>query len=180
MRTSLIAIAPLALVTSPVLAQTADVTGTVLIDGSVAGRCLFTTPNATISLGELALGGADSSAGKLDTSKVNGQSATLAGWCNNAAATMSVEAFPLTNPASGATGFDKLINYTATAVAGDADPDDSSITDGAGTPQTVGLYSGDIEVTLSNASTPAGGLLVAGGYTGSVIVTLAPNYTPPE
>lgn len=179
MRTKLIAIASLAMIASPAMAQTADVTGTVSIDGSVAGRCLFTTPNATISLGELALGGADSSAGKLDASKVNGETATLTGWCNNAAATISVEAFPLLNSASSATGFENRIDYTATASANDASPDDSSASAGAGQAETLGLYAGDIEVALSDAATPNGGLLVAGNYTGSVVVTLTPNYTPP-
>ena len=119
MRTKLLAVLPLALLATPALAQSqdGDATGTVTIDGSVAGRCLFTTDQVYIHLGELALSGTDSSAGKLDTSKVDGQSATLVGWCNNSAATMQVEATALTNSASTATGFDNTINYTATATA---------------------------------------------------------------
>ncbi|MEY4055272.1 MAG: hypothetical protein RL519_607 [Pseudomonadota bacterium] len=48
-----------AVLASPVLAQPAlaqNASGTVSIDGSVAGRCLFTVPNQTISLVELLAG----------------------------------------------------------------------------------------------------------------------------
>jgi hypothetical protein len=115
MRKFIILALPVALIASPALAQT-DVTGTVNIDGSVAGRCMFTLPNATISLGEISL----ASNGKLDTSKVNGKSATLSGWCNNTAATMSVTTTQLTTGTAAATGFDNRVDYTGTAVTGSA------------------------------------------------------------
>lgn len=178
MRSKLVAIAPLALLAAPALAQSADVTGTVDIDGSVAGRCLFTTDNAVIHLGELALGGSGATAGKLDASKVNGQTATLVGWCNNTAAKMSVEATELTNSTTAPTGFDNRIDYTATATANSVSADDTSLTAGAGTAQTVGMFTGNIDVALSAASTPNTGLLVAGDYTGNVKVTLSPDITP--
>ena len=79
---------PMAIVASPAAAQ--DSTGTVDITGSVAGRCLFTTPSGLIELGELALGGSDSNAGRLDAGVVNGESETLIGWCNSTAAGMYV------------------------------------------------------------------------------------------
>ena len=120
-----LAAAPLALLASPVLAQSA--TGTVAIDGSVAGRCLFTTDNATISLGELALSGSGATAGKLDASKVNGQNRTLVGWCNSTAATMSVTSTALTNQAVAASGFDNRVDYTATALANSVSATDSSV-----------------------------------------------------
>lgn len=164
---------PLALLASPALAQTA--TGTVAIDGSVAGRCLFTTPNQTISLGELALAGTGSTAGKLDTSKVNGKTATLVGWCNNAAATMAVTTTQLTNSATAATGFDNRVDYTATAAANSVSATDSSLTAGAGTAATVGMFTGNVVVTLSASSTPTSGLLVSGTYTGNVSVLLSPT-----
>lgn len=168
--------APLALIAAPALAQ--DSTGTVSIDGSVAGRCLFTTPSKTISLGELALSGSGTTAGKLDVAKVNGRNETLIGWCNNAAATMTVTATELTNTATAASGFDNRIDYTATAAANAVNADDSSVVAGAGTPVDVGMFAGDVVVTLSDAATPGGGLLVAGDYSGNVTVTLAPNFTP--
>lgn len=168
---------PLALLAVPAAAQ--DATGTVAIDGSVAGRCLFTTPNQTISLGEMSLSGSDSTAGRLDTSRVDGRNATLVGWCNNAAAGMTVEAFALTNTATTATGFTNRVDYTATASANTADATDSSLADGSGSTATVGLFSGDVLVTLSDASAPGNGLLVAGDYDGRVEVTLTPTFTPP-
>jgi len=168
---------PAVLVASPAFAQSTSVTGTVNIDGSVAGRCTFTLPNATLSLGELSL----ASNGKLDTSRVNGKTATLTGWCNSTAATMAVTTTQLTTGTAAPTGFDNRVDYTATAVANSASASDSSLTAGAGAASTVGLFTGNIVVTLSAASSPSNGLMVAsgpGGYTGNVVVTLTPTVTP--
>ena len=167
---------PLALVAVPAAAQ--DATGTVTIDGSVAGRCLFTLPNETISLGEMSLGGSDGNAGRLDTSVVNGRSATLVGWCNSAAAGMTVEAFPLLNTANAATGFTNRVDFTATASANGTDGTDTTLTNGSGSTVSVGMFTGNIDVTLSNSSAPGNALLVAGDYDGSVEVTLTPIFVP--
>ena len=176
----LIIAAPLVLLASPALAQTA--TGTVAIDGSVAGRCLFTTPSATISVGEMAVQGSGSTAGKLNAAVVNGQTRTLVGWCNGSASTMSVETQALVNtgfaPAAPA-GFDKIVDYTATAVANAVSANDTSLTAGAGSASTVGLFTGNVVVTLSAASSPTSGLLIAGGYQGEVLVTLSPAIALP-
>lgn len=163
-----LAVLPALAVASPALAQSA--TGTVNIDGSVANRCMFTLPNATISLGELSL----ASNGKLDPAKVNGKTATLTGWCNGTASTMTVTTTQLTTPTAATTGFDNRVDYTGTAVANAVSGSDSSLTAGAGTPVTVGQFTGNIVVTLSAASSPTSGLMVAGAYTGNVQVTLAP------
>ena len=164
---------PLVVLASPALAQS-SATGTVNIDGSVAGRCMFTLPNATISLGEISL----ASNGKLDPAKVNGRTATLTGWCNNTSASMSVTTTQLTTGTSAPTGFDNRVDYTGTAVTGSVSAADSSLTAGAGTPSTVGLFTGNIVVTLSGASSPSNGLMVAGTYTGTVVVTLTPTVIP--
>ena len=159
-----------ALAAAPAVAQT--VTGTVFVNGSVAPKCQFTTPSQTIPLGEMA--GTD---GRLSAAVVNGQTRTLVGWCNATASTMSVEAQPLVNTSfapAAPTGFDKVVNYTGTAVANAVPGTDTSTTAGAGSPVTVGLFTGNIPVTLSAASTPTGGLLVAGNYSGQVLVTLTP------
>lgn len=161
--------APFALLASPAAAQSVD--GQVDINGTVAGRCMFTLPNKTIALGEIAL----SSNGKLDASKVNGRSETLEGWCNNTAAAMTVTTTELTNGAVAATGFDNRVDYTATAVANSASASDTSLTAGAGAPGNPGMFTGSIVVTLSAASSPTSGLMVAGGYSGNVVVTLTPN-----
>ena len=170
MRKLILLSAPLALLASPAMAQSA-VDGTVDINGSVAGRCMFTVPNKTISLGEISL----ASNGKLDVSKVNGRNETLTGWCNNTTASMTVTSTALTNGTSAPTGFDNRVAYTATAVTGSTSANDSSVTAGAGAASNVGLFTGDIVVTLSNASSPNNGLMVAGGYTGNVVVTLTPT-----
>lgn len=166
------AAAALAGFAAPAMAQS---TGTVTIDGSVADRCLFTTDAQTINLGELAQSGTGTSAGKLDSSTVDGKNATLVGWCNGTAATMAVEAQPLLNTGTAPTGFDNRVNYTATATANSVDATDDSFAAGAGTPQTVGIFTGDVKVALSGSSTPTTGLLVAGDYAGQVLVTLSPG-----
>lgn len=168
MRKLLILAVPALLAASPALAQSA--TGTVAIDGSVANRCMFTLPNATISLGEISL----VSNGKLDPAKVNGKTATLTGWCNGTASTMSVTTTQLTTATAATTGFDNRVDYTGTAVANAVSGSDSSLTAGAGSPVTVGQFTGNVVVTLSAATSPTNGLMVAGTYTGNVQVTLAP------
>jgi len=168
MRMPILLTIPAVLVASPVLAQSA--TGSVEVDGVVAGRCLFGLPNATISLGEISLPGT----GRLDVSKVNGRTATLNAWCNGAAATMTVTTTQLTTPTAAPGGFDNRVDYTGTASVTSGSASDSSLTAGAGTPANVGRFNGDILVTLSAASSPTGGLMVAGAYTGNVLVTLTP------
>lgn len=166
----------LCLSAAPAMAQVA--TGTVEIDGRVADRCLFTTPSDAISIGELALGGTGTQAGRLDAAKLNGQTRTLVAWCNGTAATVAVEALPLINRTfSGAapTGFDTRINYTADAVANRITATDTSIASGPGATVPVGLFTGDVVVNISGASTPTNGLLVAGAYSAKIIVTLTPN-----
>jgi hypothetical protein len=172
----ILAVGLVGLMSSPAFAQSS--TGTVTVDGSVADRCLFTTPSATISLGEISLSGTGATAGKLNTAVVNGQSRTLVGWCNGTAATMTVEAQPLLNTSytgPAIAGFDTRVNYTATAVANAVPGTDTSTGAGAGTAVAVGLFTGNIPVTLSASSSPTNGLLVAGTYQGQVLVTLTPN-----
>lgn len=172
--------ASLALLATQASAQTAGASGTVYIDGFVTARCAFTLDNAVIHLGELALQTTGSGGGKLDTAKVNGKSATLTGWCNSSDADVSVEAFPLLNPASSASGFDNRVDFTATAAVGSGNPSDTTLSAGGGSAQSSGaLFNGNVVVTLSAASSPTGGVMVAGDYDGSVVVTLTPKVTPP-
>jgi hypothetical protein len=168
-KTLIIAAALLSAVATPAFA--AD--GTVKVNAKVAPKCLFTTDSATITIPELA--GSD---GKLDTGSVNEEKATLKGWCNGTAAVMSVVASPLDNMASGGTSFDSRVNYTATAAANSKTASYSTATQTGSGETNVGLFSGDVVVTLSGAETPGGKLLLSGDYTGTVTVTLAPAATP--
>jgi hypothetical protein len=176
MRVIIAAAAALAVWAAP-SQSTAQATGTVDIMGSVGERCEFTIDSAVIALGELS-----GTAGLLDASQVNGASETLNGWCNGAAAEMTVEANALENLsylAAPPAGFERLVNFTATATAtpsgGPVSANDSSATLGAGSPAVVGVFSSAIDVVLSAAATPGGGKLIAGAYAGSVDVTLTPN-----
>ncbi|MGC1271879.1 MAG: hypothetical protein WA842_14910 [Croceibacterium sp.] len=177
MRKFILAAGAALVLATPAAAQ--DATGTVTIGGTVAGRCMFTVGNDAIIIPELAQTGTSATAGRLDPATVNGQSRTLRGWCNNAAAGMTVEAFPLLNAAATATGFTNRVNYTATATANGFSANDTSLVAGLGSTVSVGMFTGDILVGLSDASAPADALLVAGAYTGRVEVTLTPTFTPP-
>jgi hypothetical protein len=179
MRTQIFIFAALGLVASAAPAAAQSSPGTVTVNGAVADRCLFTTPSATINITELSQSGTGASAGRLDATTVDGQQRTLVGWCNGTSATMTVEAKPLLNSdftSAPPSGFDRRVDYTATAVANTKTATDTSVGNpGAGSPVAVGLFTGDVVVTLSGASTPTSGLLVAGRYGGEVVVTLTPN-----
>jgi hypothetical protein len=166
-------------VSAPAFAQPApNAVGNVDVFGSVASRCLFTTPSAVINLGELSIQGAAANSGQVDPAKVNAGHATLNGWCNGAPATMSVQTFALVDTSyttSPPTGFDRVVNYTATASNGAAAPFDDSLSPGPGAPVVVGIFAHDINVQLSAPSTPNSGRLIAGTYQGQVVVTLSPN-----
>ena len=177
MRKSLMIASALLLTTAaPAFAQDS---GEVEITGSVADRCLFTTTSDTIELNELAADGTGASAGKLNADAVDGATATLKGWCNGTAATMSVKAVSLSNvdhTGTVPTGFDTVITFTASAEANNVTATDEDSTDiDGGDEVDVSLFTGDIDITLSDAATPDGGLLVAGDYEGQVHVTLTPN-----
>lgn len=167
----LIAALAIPLASGAASAQTA--TGTVAINGTVASRCSLSLSSATISLGEMS----QVADGRLNAAVVNGQNRTLTGFCNGATARMTVEAQPLLNPATAATGFDNRVDYTATAVANSVSGTDSSLaaSPGPGTSVAIGAFAGNVVVTLSAASSPNNGILVAGGYNGQVLVTLTPN-----
>ncbi len=175
MRNAYLIAAPLALLAMPVMAQSS--TGTVTIDGAVAPRCLFTTPSAAITIPELSVQGSGANAGKLDVATVNGQSRTLVGWCNGTPSSMSVQSFPLMNTsftAAPPAGFDRRVDYTASAAANAVTATDSSISVGSDNSVGVNLFTGNVVVTLGSASSPTNGLLVAGNYSGRVEVTLSP------
>lgn len=162
------------------LAQTA--TGTVQVNGTVANRCLFVTGDVVLDLGELSLLSGDTAAiGRLDGAKLTSRTATLNGWCNGVSASMAVEALPILNTSftdAAPTGFDRRVDYTATATAspagGAVSASDSTLAAGGGAGSTTGVFSSDIVVSFADPATPTSGRLVAGSYAGSVIVTLSP------
>lgn len=157
-------------------APVASVTGTVNVNGSVAARCQFTNGGtATINLGELS----NTATSEFDHTTVDGKQATLTGWCNGSGSTMSVHADPLVNSAVTPpnASFSNHVDFTATAGANSQTTSRSSTLAGSSTPVNVGIFTGNITVTLSaSASNPVPpAKLVAGAYAGDVIVTLAPS-----
>ena len=146
--------------------------GTVTVTGAVAPRCQFTTATDNIDIPELS----NTTTSVLDPATVSGAPhATLVGWCNGTASTIQIEAQPLLNSASAATGFTNRVDYTATATANSVSVTDNTlVANSDNTPATVGIFTGNIDVGLSQATSPAG-KLIAGAYLGHVIVTLTPS-----
>lgn len=163
------------------LAQAApgSVQGTVDVTGVVSSQCQISVSSAVINIPELSDVTGGATAGQLAPGTVNGQRATLAGFCIGAASTMQAQAFPIVSTGVGAlpSGFTTRVDYTATAtvhpILGDISATGSSLSAAPGTPVTVGAFSSDIDVTLSNASSN-GAKLISGPYQGSVDVTLTP------
>lgn len=165
------------MVSVPALAAPGDVSGNVVVTGSVASKCAMTTSNGVITIGELADG-----TGVINSAAADGKTATLVGWCNKAGSTMSVTSTQLTHKtlATVSDGFVRQVTFNAQAVAksatgttvGTATDLDSTDTN-AGTGANVGMFHGDIVVSLSNLGT-ATGLLAAGDYEGNIKVTLTP------
>jgi hypothetical protein len=154
------------------------------VTGTVAAQCRFSSDDpAVLNIGEMIFtAGANDAVGHLDPTTLTSREATLAGWCNGAAAQISVQAAPLLNvDFTGAPpqGFDRQVDYTATATAEiSANPvavSDSTTSSAASPGATVGVFISDIVVSFAGASTPTGGRLIAGNYSGSVMVTLSPT-----
>lgn len=181
-----LAIGPIALLTvavSAMAAMAAGVTGSVGVDGTVANRCVFTSTNVVLNIGEMInTSGPSGSIGLLDPSKVNSQTAVLSGLCNGTSATMSVRAFPMLNTsfASAApSGFSKRVDFTATAQvltgSGIVSVSNDTVSPAASLPQSLGVFANDINVSFSNVAAVNNALLIAGSYEGSVVVTLSPS-----
>lgn len=177
------AIALLAVAVSNMASAAGSVMGSVGIDGTVADRCVFTSTNVVLNIGEMInTSGPSGSIGLLDPSRVNSQTAVLSGLCNGTSATMSVRAFPMLNTSFAATppsGFSKRVDFTATAQvqtnSGVVSVSNDTVSAAASVPQTVGVFANDIDVSFSNAAAVNNALLIAGSYEGSVVVTLSPS-----
>lgn len=181
MRKLVLVALPAMLTAVPAMAQ--DASGNVILEGYVKSRCMFTVPSKTLQLNELAQLSGGAAPGKLDESQVNGKTETLSGWCNDAAAGITVEASELLGDAPVATldpNFTSRVDFTATATANSVSATDSTLTGGPGATQNVGMFAGDVVVVLSAASAPGNKLLAAGDYTGNVKVTLTPVFSIPE
>ncbi len=174
---------------APAAAQ--NVTGTVNITGSVAGKCLVvpgsgSTFGTTVALGELA-----DATGKLRTNIATDFNAaaglTARVVCTTAAPTISVDADPITAAtATGGGGYDNSIDFTAsvavTTTAGAAGPftNDSAAAAGADTligGRLANNGSDNIAISASNFRTDTASDLLAADptYTGKITVVIKPG-----
>jgi hypothetical protein len=148
----------------------------VMLEGTVAAKCAYTSGDQTISLGEMA----DPTTGQLNAASINAKSVKLTGFCNGINSTITVAARGINNLSlpSGyvaVPGFATSVGFTSTATAGSVTSSDYSSDTIQPTAKPLGLFAGDITVTLSNATQLASGVLVAGNYEGSTTITLTPS-----
>lgn len=175
---------------SPAAAQ--DVTGTVNITGTVAGKCLVlpgagSTFGHTVALGELA-----QSNGTLATdlatrfSSIGGAGLDARVVCTTAAPTIAIDATEITSATAAVAGYANRIDFTAhvavdTTTTNDIDFSNSSTV----APLAATLIGGrlannggaNITVSASNFATPnVTDLLVAAtDYTGKIVVVIGPE-----
>lgn len=164
--------------------QSTEETGSVAIDGSVAGLCMLGPPSrSSIDLGILiAMSG--SRVGRLRA--ISAEQVTLPGsFCNFAGTVVGVSADALVanDSADVETGFARAVNYTSTVSnwtteAAMATTEASAGGQGA-TASGWGAFQpdpkiADLRLTLSAFGAPGDGLLVAGDYEGTVTITLGP------
>lgn len=151
--------------------------GTVSLSATATARCGFTDggQDTNLPLGELTQ--AD---GRLDTSKVNGKTASLGGWCSGAGSTISINAGRISRvllPSSLPSDFSAQIDYqAAVTINGQTAQSQSNV--GGSSPVVVGPFAGNITVAMNNAQTVGGAnrFLVAGGtYFGQVQITIRAN-----
>src|SRR5690606_31634164 len=108
---------------------------------------------------------APSELGRLDPSRLTSRTATLNAWCNTGTAQLTVQADPLENTSAADTlpGFERRIDFTATATATGPETaaKDSTLTDGPGAAVNGGVGT-ELLVSFSDVSTPADARLLAG------------------
>lgn len=191
---ALIAMTAAAAIATPAMAQsTTTVTGTINIEGSVAPKCFVQTGETTgstfggiVSLGELAK--AD---GTLEDSSVleaafNGANASVINAlviCTATQANVTVDADPLVNTASAATGYTNTVNYSAdvafTLATGTTPTTVKNLTTASsatqGTLTAPFKTGGTHNVEVRTSGWTANGVLVAGEYDGKIVVTIEPS-----
>ena len=175
---ALIAMTAAAAIASPAMAQT--VTGTINLTGSVAAKC-FVSPGSGATFGELAQ--ADGTVRTDLATAFATRSATVK--CTSAAPTISVDSTALATTATGATGYDNSIDFTAsvavTTTGANAGPFTNDSANAALAATAIGSplanSASNINITTSNYRTnTATDLLVASPtYTGSIVIVIAPN-----
>lgn len=174
----------------PAAAQ--SVSGSVVINGLVAPKCLVVSPgaaastfNTVVSLGDLAnadgtmrtdLATAFSAAGNAS----NGLTAKVV--CTTSTPTIAISATPLATGGTPAAGYDNSIDYTANiavTTVGGTNPFSATTT----TPLVATSVGGRLATGADNILVTASGfatnnptdVLVSGAYTGTISFTIAPG-----
>jgi hypothetical protein len=175
------------LLSLPGTALAQNVTGTINLTGSIAGRCsvagggqVFTD---TINLGELA--GGD---GQLRTDLADATADAVRAFsviCTGATPKVTLSATRLATGGTAPTGYANAIDYTSNVAVTQASGTPPAIiyrTATALPPATVVTLTGplanateNVVVSVHSFATDAGALLVAGGYTAVINVTISPS-----
>jgi hypothetical protein len=188
---ALIALAASAAIATPAAAQ--SVTGTIILNGSVAPKCLVVPGNGntfgtTIQLGELSDASGKLRASSTLETQVNGVTGTTARVvCTGSAPTISVDATAITAAtATATTGYDDSIDFNAHVVvttttgtpAFDNDSANAALAATAIGGRVANNGSDNIVITTSNFRTnnPTTDLLVADlNYSGRIVVVIGPG-----
>ena len=175
------------LLSLPGVAFAQQVTGTINLTGSVAGRCAVVGGgqafSETINLGELA--GGD---GRLRTDLTDASPDAIRNFsvlCTGATPRVTLSATRLQTGASAATGYANAIDYTSAVVVqqatGTAPAIDYTTAAALPAPTQVSLTGplanvpDNISVRVYSFGTAAGALLVAGAYTSVINITISPS-----
>lgn len=183
-------VAALAAFAAPAFADDNNATGSVTVNGSVAGKCVNTgTAPAALDVGELA---------RADNGQVVTQFATPAGSliakftiiCSSAKPTVSISATPLVfTTGTIPNGYTNTVNYRATVTPYLSDYSANAVSpyvwtgnESPGVPSTqltgaLATAQNNIQVTVDHPYTSAGtgSVLMAGNYSGQVTITVGPT-----
>lgn len=182
---ALIALAASAAIATPAIAAAQNVTGTINLTGSVAGRCSIQTSGGSTFADTVAFGELAATNGTLRTglaTQFDTRSASVV--CTTAAPmiTVAANALKASTPVT-ATGYADRIDFTASVAVVTTGTSPAPFSNASGVPPVAVAIGGrlansanNINITTSNYHTAAtNDLLVADPtYTGSVIVTITP------
>ncbi len=185
---ALFAAATAAVLATPAMAQ--NVTGTITLNGTVAGKCSVTSAPAgttfaqTVNFGELAKADGTLRSGLSTDFSTTPVQATVV--CNTGTPKVSVDANPMVNAAFTPvpTGYANTINYTANVAVATATPGTVNFSNATTAAPSAAIAVGaalansanNVVITTTGFATPAAtDILGAGSYTGTITVVISPT-----
>ena len=181
-----LAAATCAVLATPALAQSQNVTGTITLSGDVAKKCYVgsdntaTTFTASHAFGELAK--ADGTLRTIADTEMDGDATMdFTVKCNTGNPTVTISRTPMTTAGAATTGYTNSISYNGIV---DVDPATGPAvtfdTDATTAPLATGQLGGALKATGPNVHVTAHnftatGILVAGAYSGQITIVIQPT-----